>query len=166
MSAMLRVTRPTEAETVWVVRDRLRFMGALDGTNLCVFEVEVPPGSATPPHIHDSPEIFRVTSGELTFGRFGGGPPLMQKAPAGTVVTVPSRLPHNYANEGPGPASMLVIAERSMDAFFRDLGRTSAPPAAPPSAEEIAEIMAACARHGIELLGGGSPAARPDGVVR
>ena len=30
----------------------------------------------------------------------------------------------------------------------------------------IAEIMAACARHGIELLGGGSPAARPDGVVR
>lgn len=157
MPTTLRVTRPAEAESVWVVRDRVRFMGTLDGTDLCVLEVEVPPGSGTPPHVHDSPEIFRVLTGELTFGRFGDGAPVMEKAAAGTVVTVPSRVPHHYQNEGPVPASMLVVVERSMAEFFRDLGRTVAPPAAPPSPEEIAEVMDACARHGITMFGAPAP---------
>jgi uncharacterized RmlC-like cupin family protein len=75
-------------------------------------------------------------------------------ASAGTVVTVPSRVPHNYQNAGPAPASMLVVVERSMAEFFRDLGRPDAPPAGPPSDAEIAAVMAACARHDITILAG------------
>lgn len=154
MPATIRITHAPEAEARWVVRDRIRFMGELEGTELSVVEVEVPPGSGTPPHVHDSPEIFRVLSGEITFGLFEEGPPRQMVAEVGTVVTVPSRRPHNYQNAGTRPASMLVVVERSMADFFRDVGRVDAPPPGPPSADEIGAVMAACARHRITLLGG------------
>lgn len=154
MPSTISITTPGDAEALWVVRDRMRFMGDLAGTDLSVIEVDVPPGSGTPPHTHASPEIFRVLSGEITFGLFNDGPPQMVRAEPGTVVTVPSNVGHNYANTGAAPATMLVVLERAMTAFFRDLGRTDAPPAGPPSDAEIADIMAACARHGIAILGG------------
>lgn len=154
MSSTIGIVRGADADAVWVVRDRVRFMGEVAGSDLAVLEVEVPPGSGTPPHRHASPEIFRVLSGELTFGLFDDGPPTLTAAGAGTVVTVPSDVPHNYQNAGAAPASMLVVVERSMAAFFRDLGRRDAPPAGPPSDDEIAAVMAACARHGIRILGG------------
>jgi hypothetical protein len=48
---------------------------------------------------------------------------------------------------------MLVVLEQSMVDFFRDLGHKETPPAGPPTEAEIAEVMAACARHGITILG-------------
>lgn len=154
MTTTIGITRHEDAESLWVVRDRIRFMGTVAGTTLGIVEVEVPPGSGTPPHVHESPEIFRVLSGAITFGRFGDGPPSMSTASAGTVVTVPSNVPHNYANQSTEPASMLVVVDQTMIAFFRDLGRPEVPPAAPPSDAEIAEVLAACGRHGISILGG------------
>lgn len=154
MSPTISITRPEEAQAIWVVRDRVRFMGEVPGTDLAVLEIEVPPGSGTPPHQHKSPEIFRILSGEVTFGRFADGPPTLTTSGAGTVVTVPSQVPHNYQNISSAPASMLVVVEQSMVAFFRDLGRTDAPPAGPPSEAEIGEVLAACERHGITMLGG------------
>lgn len=154
MTPSIRVIHPAEADALWVVRDRVRFLGELGGSDLNVLEVEVPPGSGTPPHLHASPEIFRVLDGEITFGLFGDGPPREVAAEAGTVVTVPSRAPHNYRNAGTAPAKMLVVLESSMAAFFRDLGRREEPPAGPPSEDEIAAVMAACARHDITILGG------------
>ncbi len=154
MTASISITTPQDAEALWVVRDRVRFMGDLAGTALSVLEVEVPPGSGTPPHRHDSPEIFRVLSGELTYGIFADGPPQFVTAAPGTVITVPSQLPHNYENRSESVATMLVVVERSMAAFFRDLGRRETPPAAPPSAAEIDAVLAACQRHGIVVLGG------------
>jgi AcrR family transcriptional regulator/quercetin dioxygenase-like cupin family protein len=148
------ITRPEEAPALWIVRDHIRFMGDVAGTDLAVLEIEVPPGSGTPPHRHASPEIFRILSGEMTFGRFADGPPLVTTAGAGTVVTVPSQVPHNYQNASGAPATMLVVVDQSMVAFFRDLGRPAAPPAGPPSAAEIGAVLAACERHGITLLGG------------
>lgn len=154
MPPTISVVREADAEFLWVVGDKVRFMGEVAGTELAVLQVEVPPGSGTPPHLHASPEIFRVLAGEVTFGRFEGGAPSHVVAGVGTVVTVPSRVPHNYRNEGGAMASMLVVVERSMAAFFRDVGRSDPPLAGPPSAEDIATVMAACARHGITLLGG------------
>lgn len=152
--ARIQHTTVDEADALWVVRDRVRFMGELDGTELAILDIDVPPGSGTPPHRHDSPEIFRVLDGELTFGSFGDGPPAETVAGVGTVVTVPSGAAHNYRNAGSVPARMLVVVERSMIAFFRDLGRREVPPNAPPSDAEIADVLAACARHGIHVLGG------------
>ncbi|HKV09158.1 MAG TPA: cupin domain-containing protein [Thermoanaerobaculia bacterium] len=150
----VQIVRNAEADTLWVVRDRIRFMGEVASTDLSVLEVEVPPGSGTPPHVHASPEIFRVLAGEITFGIFDDGPPREVVAGEGAVVTVSPRAPHNYRNASAAPATMLVVAERSMVEFFRDLGRREAPPAGPPSDAEIAEVIAACARHDISILGG------------
>jgi quercetin dioxygenase-like cupin family protein len=152
MPAIITVTTPAQAETVWVVRDRLRFMGEVPGTDLAIVEVEVPPGSGTPPHRHASPEVFRVLTGEVTFGIFEPGPPREVAAGAGTVVTVPAHIPHNYRNAGGVAATMLVVVDRTMAGFFHDLGRREVPAGGPPSEAEIADILAACARHGITIL--------------
>ncbi len=141
------------AETLWVVRDKVRFMGDVDGRDLSVLEVMVPPGSGTPPHMHESAEIFRVLDGEITFGLFDTKPPRQIVAGPGTVVTIGSGEAHNYMNSGHGPAEMLVVVDTSMKQFFKDLGRTEAPEQGPPSAAEIEEVQRACARHGISMLG-------------
>ncbi|MGE0639402.1 MAG: cupin domain-containing protein [Thermoanaerobaculia bacterium] len=154
MSAAAGIVHDVDAESLWVVRDRIRFKGELAGTELSVLEVDVPPGSGTPPHVHSSPEIFRVLDGEVTFGLIDGDSPSSVVAGVGTVVTVPSRLPHSYRNDSRRPARLLVVVERSMVRFFRELGKAEAPPAGPPSETEIAEVMAACVRHDIRILGG------------
>jgi quercetin dioxygenase-like cupin family protein len=154
MSSSVTITTPDRAETLWVVRDRLRFLGDVPGTELALIELEVPPGAGTPPHTHASPEVFRVLCGEVTFGLFDSNPPREVVDGPGTVVSVPSRVPHNYRNASDRPATVLVLLDRTMIAFFRDLGRTEAPPAGPPSEAEIAGVLAACARHDIHLLAG------------
>jgi quercetin dioxygenase-like cupin family protein len=153
VSSTISIIRDADAETLWVVRDRVRFMGEVAGTDLAVLEVEVPPGSGTPPHRHHSPQIFRVLSGELTFGLFESSPPSQVVAGAGTVVTVPPNVAHNYQNTSAAAANMLVVVQRSMAAFFRALGRREAPRPGPPSDDEIAAVMAACARHDITIIG-------------
>ncbi len=154
MSAPVTITTPDSAETLWVVRDRIRFMGQVPGTDLALIEVEVPPGSGTPPHTHNSPEVFRVLRGEVIFGLFDQMPPREVAAGPGTVVSIPPLAPHNYRNPGSQPAAVLVVVDRSMVAFFRDLGRREAPAGGPPSEAEIAEVLGACARHNIKLLSG------------
>ncbi|MFZ0098340.1 MAG: cupin domain-containing protein [Gemmobacter sp.] len=146
------VTTLSDAPSVWVVGDQVRFMGDVDGANLSVVEVTVMPGSGTPPHRHASPEIFRVTEGEVTFGIFGDGPPRMITAGVGTVVTVPSWLGHNYSNQSDKPARFAAVLEHEMVEFFKDVGTDVMPPQGPPSDELFGRIMAACQRHGIQML--------------
>lgn len=150
-----RVTTLADAQSVWVIGDEVRFMGGVDGGNLSLVDVTVMPGSGTPPHRHASPEIFRVTEGEVTFGIFGDGPPRLFTAGEGTVVTVPSWLGHNYSNQSGRPARFAAVVENDMVKFFEDVGVADRPPPGPPSEETIGRIMAACQRHGIELLGAG-----------
>lgn len=152
MPTSITITTKANAESVWVIRDRITFMGEVPGTDLALLEVEVPPGSGTPPHTHASPELFRVLSGEVTFGLFAEMPPREVVAGPGTVVTIPPDAPHNYRNAGREPVTMLVVVDRTMVEFFRDLGRREEPAGGPPSAAEISEVMAACARHGIAVL--------------
>jgi quercetin dioxygenase-like cupin family protein len=141
------MTTPQTAETLWVVQDRLRFYGGIEGSPLQLIEVEVPPGSGTPPHTHASPEVFWVLEGEVTFRHFGPDGVRTMTGGAGTSVRVDGLEPHNYANEGAAPARMLVLLEPQMTAFFRDIGRPN-PPAA-GAAPDFAAIGAAMARHGI-----------------
>ena len=148
-----RVTTVDAAPSVWVIGDRVRFMGSVDGGNLGVVDVTVMPGSGTPPHRHPSPEIFRVTEGEVTFGIFAEGAPRVFAAREGTVVTVPPWLGHNYCNPSDRPARFTAVLETEMLQFFKEVGTTDMPPAGPSSDEAIGQIMAACARHGIEVLG-------------
>lgn len=148
MTGTITLTPSQDVETLWVIRDRVRFGGHLDGTPVTLLEVEVPPGSGTPLHRHASPEIFRVLSGEVTFTTVENGREKHMVARAGDVLNVPSQVPHGYRNAGGMPAEVLVVLDRAMEAFFREIG-TQAPGFGPPSPEEMARIGTACARHGI-----------------
>ncbi len=141
-----------ETKPVWVLGDELRFLGSVQGSDLHVVDVRMSPGSGTPPHHHKSIEIFRVTEGEVTFGVFGDGPPRTILGRAGSVVTLPANLGHNYQNRSGSPAAMTVVVECQMRDFFQEVGTTSAPPPGPPSSADVERIMEACRRHGIEVM--------------
>jgi quercetin dioxygenase-like cupin family protein len=143
------VNTPSNADCRWVVADKIRFLGNLPGSPVELLDIEVPAGSGTPPHMHESAELFYVLEGELTLRQFGPGtPPVATKAGPGTSVRIPSRVPHNYVNESGKPVRMLVMLDASMVAFFRDIG--SAEPAS--GAPDFARIGAAMQKHGIEAL--------------
>lgn len=149
------ILTPDTAPTLYVVRDRIRFFGAVPGSDLKMIEIEIPPGSGTPPHRHASPETFRVLEGEVTFGLFEPGQATEQVVGGpGAVVRIEGWAGHNYVNAGPTTARMLALLEDSMIGFFEDLGTGEVPQAGPPSEAEISAIMAACQRHGIEVLAG------------
>ncbi|KFL24916.1 cupin domain-containing protein [Brucella intermedia] len=144
----IQVTYAQDGEARWVVADRIRFLGGPAGANLELVEVEIPPGSGTPPHSHASPELFYILDGEITIRHFAASkPPEVVAARAGTSVRIDGHAPHNYVNESDRSARMLVLVEPSMTAFFREIG-TAEPQAAP----DFARIGAAMQRHGIEAL--------------
>jgi quercetin dioxygenase-like cupin family protein len=142
-------TPADHVETLWVAGDRLRVLGHLPGSDAHLIEVEVPPGSGTPPHIHASPELFWVIDGTLTVRTFGAARPEVALAGPGSSVRIDSHVPHNYSNDGPTAARMAVLVDGAMLAFFRDLGRFAPP--APGEAPDVAAIGAAMQRHGIAL---------------
>jgi quercetin dioxygenase-like cupin family protein len=145
------LTKADAFETLWVMADRVRFAGSLPGTDLVVAEVTVPPGSGTPMHSHASPELFRVLSGALDFETIEGGERRVLRAGPGDVLRVAPHAPHGYANAGGMPAEVLVVLDRTMEAFFREVGSTE-PAKGPPGPEDFARIGAACARHGIAFV--------------
>ncbi len=151
MTSTITLTPSQNIDTLWVVRDRVRFSGYLEGTPVVVLEVQIPSGSGTPLHRHASPEFFRVLSGEVTFTTLQDGEEQRLVARAGDVLNVPSDVPHGYTNTGNAPAEVLVVIDRSMEAFFREVG-TKRPGFGPPTPEELALVGAACAKHGISFV--------------
>lgn len=145
------LTRAEAFEPLWVMADRLRFAGALPGTDYVVAEVTVPPGSGTPLHRHASPELFRVLSGALDFTTVEDGVARVMRAGPGDVLRVAPHAPHGYANGGTTPAEVLVVLDRGMEAFFREIGGAE-PAKGPPGPQDFARIGAACARHGIAFV--------------
>lgn len=145
----LDVTAPGGGDALWVVADRIRFLGGLPGSELELIEVEVPPGSGTPPHSHASAEMFYIVEGALTVRQFPAAaePPSAVTAGPGTRIRIASGVPHSYANEGAVPVKMLVLIEPQMIAFFRDIGT-----AEPQEQPDFARIGAAMERHGISVL--------------
>ena len=145
----IETTNPNHPDYLWVVEDRIRFLGNVPGSRLDMLEIDVMPGSGTPPHTHESPEMFYILEGELTLREFGAGmPPKTIRAQAGMSVRIPSRVPHNYVNESGKAVRMLVLLEPSMTAFFREIGSLDRPMGAP----DFARIGAAMEKHGIEAL--------------
>lgn len=141
------VTKPADADSLWVVADRIRFCGGLAWSDLELIEVEVPPGSGTPPHSHASAEMFYVIDGTLTVGSFPkGAAPVLLEASKGSTVTIDSWAPHNYSNASDQPVKMLVVIGASMIAFFRDIGTVER-----QGQPDVDRIGAAMQRHGIEM---------------
>lgn len=140
--------RASDAETLFVLGDRVTLRGAVAGTGMNLVEVEVPPGSGVPPHRHASAETFRVLSGRAAFTVETAAGPAEVLAGEGDILRVPSMALHAYRNASDSPLRFLAILEPTLIAFFRDVA-TPAPLQGPPPPDAVAAVMTAAERHGI-----------------
>ena len=132
---------------VWIKAD-----GAATAGTQSLIEILAPSGWATPWHVHEThDEYFYVLEGEVTAqvgdARVALGP--------GDYAFGPRGVPHGYRVAGSGPARLLMITgDRDFAEFVRELSEPAASDDLPPPSEpDIERIVAAAARHGIEILG-------------
>lgn len=132
---------------------QIKLTGADTGGRFAMFEFFVPPGGGPPPHTHTrEEEAFYVLEGELTFTVAGE----QFAVPAGGFVLAPRGVPHRFTNAGDRPARAIVIATPAgLEDFFAEIGRPwedayRAP--GPPTDDEIAKLLAAAPKYGIEIL--------------
>ena len=123
---------------------------------ISVLEHRMPYGSSPPLHLHRTEdEVLHVLEGEFRVKikdqehRLG----------AGDILLGPKGVPHTYRVESAQGGRCVTITvrgdfERYVRAVSHPAERPELPaPAGPPSAEAIAVLKAAAARHGIELVG-------------
>jgi steroid delta-isomerase-like uncharacterized protein len=110
--------------------------------------LSMPPGFASPYHTHHrEDEAFYVLAGELAFVSDGK----WQRAGAGTYVFGPREVPHGFKVVGDTPASMLLLcAPGGFEKFVLELSESLSSPMTPP---DMAKLMAAAGRFGIDILG-------------
>ncbi len=120
-------------------------VAAQTGGDFSLMERTVPAGARMPPphrHVNCS-EAFFVLDGEITFrlddATLTGGP--------GDFLLVPRGAGHTFGNVSDAPARLLVLHAPAMDAYFEELHRLWADPAAPPTPEAERELMG---RYGME----------------
>lgn len=154
------LVRPGEAPAFRIAGDHIRFLlgAAQTGGRYAVAETTVLPGGGPPPHVHHrEDELFYVLDGDFAFTL--GDRVILGSA--GFCRNLPRGIPHTFKNVGSRPGRLLVVATPpGFEAFVRAGGTPvtdrrepvdsyNAP--APPSEEEVARMMAACAQYGIEM---------------
>jgi quercetin dioxygenase-like cupin family protein len=127
----------------------IRAGAAETGGALSMIEQVVPPGFASPWHVHaDEDESFYVVEGEMEVRvadqtvRLG----------AGGYAFGPRGVPHGFRIVGETPARFLLVTGGGRFAAF--IAEASAPGEAPPAGEpDLPALVAAAARNGITILG-------------
>jgi quercetin dioxygenase-like cupin family protein len=112
-----------------------------------------PPGHATPYHVHHAEdEAFWVLTGEFTFICDGKkhvlGP--------GEFIFLPRRIPHGIRCTASEPSTYALIATpgNGFVNMMIEMGEPAKELVLPPPSEpDMPRLMAACAKHQIEILG-------------
>ncbi len=109
---------------------------------------EMPPGFASPYHKHHrEDESFYILEGEVAFVIDGK----WQRVGPGAFLFGPREIPHGFKVVGDKPARMLLQATPGgFEQFVLALGQPLDAPIAPP---DFPAMMAAAARHSIDILG-------------
>jgi quercetin dioxygenase-like cupin family protein len=143
---------------LWFLNTRVAVrVSCFDGTDkISVMENWAPYGDSPPQHIHRSQdEVFHCLEGELRF--VVGGSEL--RARAGETLMAPKGIAHTYRVESAAGAHWLIVTrgedfERFVRAFSRPAEREGLPePSGSPTPEQAQELMRACARYGIDIVG-------------
>lgn len=115
----------------------------------CLLEATVPPGVGVPMHQHPEQEIFYVLEGEAAFAREHEGNLEWIAVHSGGAVHIPGEVMHGFRNAGSSTARLLIAADGKLGAFFAEAGTPAdAPVAGPPSADDIARVMAIATKYG------------------
>ena len=121
---------------------------ATDGHFMLMEAVSMPPGLASPLHVHrNEDEAFYVLEGTIAF--LCGT--TWRVAGPGTWVYGPRNIQHGFRVIGDSPARMLLqCAPAGFEKFVRELSVPVDTPPAPPATDLL---MAAAARYGVQILG-------------
>ena len=152
--AEISIVGPADGETALSGPATVRIIedGSTTSHRLGMAEIVLAPHTTGPPqHRHERhDEGFYVVSGTVRFTSGGRS----FDAPPRTLVMVPPGAPHTFANPGQEPAVILNTFTPDLYVqYFRDL-RDLAADGQPPSAEQIAGVMARYATEPATAAGG------------
>jgi quercetin dioxygenase-like cupin family protein len=149
------MTQDLTGHDLWFLNSRIRFRApAAPGEPAASLAEHRTPGGDSPPlHRHDrEDEVFHVLAGEVRF-RVGDQEVL---ARAGDTVVGPRGVPHTFRVESPEARFLTLATAGDFEAMVREVARPAGdglPPRAEPTPAQIEALVAAAARHGIEILG-------------
>jgi quercetin dioxygenase-like cupin family protein len=149
---MMPMTSMTDSRALWMLNSLMVERATAEDTQgaYTVIEQWITPAGNPPPHCHaDEDEAFLVLEGEIDVTVDG----VTQRIGAGGFAFAPRGTPHTYAVVE-GTAHLIVIATPGgIEHFFREVGEPAGSFALPePTAPDVARVVAAGARHGIEIL--------------
>ncbi|HET9494740.1 MAG TPA: quercetin 2,3-dioxygenase [Chloroflexia bacterium] len=139
-----------EGQAVWFLGTRMVVKATGDTTRgaFGLIEQELPPGFATPAHVHHGEdEPFYVLQGEITF--HAGEKSLV--AGPGSFVFLPRGVAHRFEVTGSGPARLLQFnLPAGLEQFFVDAGDSAVGDAPPP---DLGRVLALAGKYQFEILG-------------
>ncbi|MEW9806588.1 cupin domain-containing protein [Mesorhizobium marinum] len=121
-----------------------------------VVEHLMPYGKSPPLHIHrNEDQVFHVLEGEILIHIDG----VETVARAGETVLAPKGVPHSFRVESREGARCLTITSGGdLEKMIREMGEPALnaelPPQVEPTPAMIAALRDACARNGIDIIGG------------
>lgn len=144
-----------EGEALWFL-DSLAIVkvgGEATGGRFAIIEMLAPRGHGSPLHVHRrEDEWFYVLEGHLTL--WVGGQRI--EAPAGSFAFAPRDIPHTFTVTSTQVRYLVGAEPAGFDQFVRSLAvpaKTRTLPPATLAQPTPDHMMAAAARHGIEILG-------------
>ena len=121
-----------------------------------VVEHYMPYGESPPLHVHrNEDEVFHILEGTMRIHIDGKD----SVANAGQTVLAPKGLPHSFRVESREGARCLTITSGGdLEKMIREMGEPALnaelPPQVEPTPAMIAALTDACARNGIDIIGG------------
>ncbi|HXT36910.1 MAG TPA: cupin domain-containing protein [Chloroflexota bacterium] len=129
----------------------IKASGQETGNAFALMEDVTAPHGGPPLHMHTrEDEAFYVVEGRF---RFQLGAQEYTATP-GMCVVLPKGVPHSYVNIGDGQGKLLVIAiPAGLEDFFAEAGQIGERPPAPPSEEQLYELVKVADTYGITITG-------------
>ncbi|HEX9035642.1 MAG TPA: quercetin 2,3-dioxygenase [Ktedonobacterales bacterium] len=145
------VVVPSAGESIWFLGTLMtvKATGDTTGGAFGLIEQELPPGFATPTHIHhDEDEPFYILQGEVTFQC--GERTLV--AGAGSFVYLPRGIAHGFQVTSETPARLLQFNfPAGVERFFIEAGEP-AQDGVQPGPPDFGKMMALAAKYHMEIL--------------
>ena len=142
-----------EGKSLWILDELLTFKVHDQSQSVGIFEDEVPPEGAAPPHLHRSQdETHYILEGQFEFvlGE------RKVNAGVGSVVYVPRTTVHAFTNTGTQKGKILFIETPAgpLERWLEEVGVPVSDPSSPPEGPPDMDKLQASAQRtgGIELV--------------
>ena len=148
-------------EQIWLSGNLDTFLATSEDTNgqYALFDLYVPPLAGPVAHFHTrEDEVYQLLSGEVVFQEGN----LVRKVVPGELIPLHRGHLHRFENLGTTPARLLLLATPAgLDNSFREAGQPVTDPSAPPPPDDLARVIAAAIKQGIEVYPEASFIGRP-----